>query len=172
MKKTVKLVYIALMTAAALILSYVESLIPFDFGIAGIKLGLANAATVTVLYLFDAKTAACVSASRILLSSLLFGTWVSLIYSAVGGAVSFFGMLLFKNTNKFGIIGVSAVGGVMHNVGQVLTAVCILETIRLTYYIPILVISGVLTGVIIGFISGLLIKRLPNVAMRNYKLKI
>ena len=164
MRKTAKIVYTAITVSVALILSYVETLIPINFGIPGIKIGLANVVTVTVLYLFGKKSAVCVCALRIILSSLLFGTMLSFIYSASGAAFSLLGMILLKKTGKFGTVGVSAAGGILHNMGQLVAAVLVTQTPKIAYYIPVLVISGTLTGVFIGMISSLLIQRLPKSA--------
>ena len=164
MRKTAKIVYTAITVSVALILSYVETLIPINFGIPGIKIGLANVVTVTVLYLLGKKSAVCVCALRIILSSLLFGTMLSFIYSASGAAFSLLGMILLKKTGKFGTVGVSAAGGILHNMGQLVAAVLVTQTPKIAYYIPVLVISGTLTGVFIGMISSLLIQRLPKSA--------
>ncbi len=161
MKNTQKAVRLALIISFALILSYVESLIPLNIGIPGAKIGLANAATVFVLWLWGIKEAFAISAVRILLSAALFGNPVSLIYAASGGIISFVVMVLLKKL-KFGITSVSAVGGVMHNIAQLTVALVVLQTPKLIYYAPMLVAAGLAAGIFIGMISGLLLKKLPQ----------
>ncbi len=160
MKHTQSIVRIALITALALILSYIESLIPLNFGIPGAKIGLANAASVFVLWLMGAKYAFAVSVLRILLSSLLFGTPVSFIYAISGGILSLLAMILLKKL-KFNMISVSAIGGVIHNIAQLIVALIVLETPKLIYYAPVLIIVGLIAGIFIGVLSSLLIKKIP-----------
>ncbi len=160
MKHTQSIVRIALITALALILSYIESLIPLNFGIPGAKIGLANAASVFVLWLMGAKYAFVVSVLRILLSSLLFGTPVSFIYAISGGILSLLAMILLKKL-KFNMISVSAIGGVIHNIAQLIVALIVLETPKLIYYAPVLIIVGLIAGIFIGVLSSLLIKKIP-----------
>lgn len=115
MKKTA---YLGLFLALALICSYIESLIPFYFGIPGVKLGLANIVVVLMLYCTGAKSALAVSVLRILLSGFLFGNMFSILYSLAGGLASFLCMVLLKRSGRFRIISVSAAGGVTHNLGR------------------------------------------------------
>ena len=115
-----KTAYLGLFCAAALILSYVESLIPFFAGIPGMKLGLPNAAIVSVLYLYSWKEAALVNLARILAAGFLFGNAFGILYSAAGAGLSLLCMQLVKRTGKFSPAGVSVIGGVAHNAGQVI----------------------------------------------------
>ena len=129
-------------TAFALIASYIESLIPFYFGIPGVKLGLTNAVIVLVLYLMGTKEALAVSFARILLAGFLFGNLYSILYSLAGGMLSFLVMVLLKRWKRFSVVGVSMAGGVFHNVGQILVAMAVVENVSLAYYMPPLLISG------------------------------
>lgn len=165
--KSAALCTAALMTAVGLVLGYIEHIIPFDFGIPGIKLGLANLAVVSVMYLIGAKSAITVSLSRIFLSSLLFGNPFSLIYSLAGGLLSVLIMLCAKRFFKFSCIGVSILGGVFHNIGQIAVAAIILDSLNILLYLPILLIAGALTGAIIGVISLSVIKKLNKLYKEN-----
>ncbi len=151
--------YFGVFTALALIFSYLESLIPIQFGIPGIKLGLANLLTVILLYKRNAKEALLLSAVRVILSGFMFGNLFSIVYSLAGGIMSLLVMAVLKRSGKFSVIGVSAAGGVSHNIGQLLAAV---ETYRVGYYFPVLLIAGVLTGLLIGTAAEQVLKRLEN----------
>lgn len=158
-KKTAQLgVYIAL----AMILSYVESLIPFSFGVPGIKLGLTNVVTVIMMYTYGIPGALGVAVLRAVLSGFMFGNAFSIIYSVAGCVLSFIFMYILKKTNHFAIISVSAVGGVMHNVGQLIVAANVVKTYSVIYYAPVLIIAGVFTGIIIGIVSDEIVKRIGN----------
>ena len=147
-----KLAALGLLLAFAMILSYVEFLIPFSFGIPGVKLGLANAAILLSLYLLGWKSALLISLSRIFLSALLFGTVLSLAFALTGGILSFLVMAVLCSSKKFYPVSVSAAGGMAHNFGQLLSACLLIRTLNLIYYLPILLISGFLTGLLIGII--------------------
>lgn len=149
---------IGLLTAIAMIFSYIEFLIPFSaFGIPGFKLGLANLVTVFLLYEAKVPMAFAVSLMRILLSSLLFG--ISMLpYSLAGGILSFWVMFLLKKLNIFSIIGISIAGGVFHNVGQLLIAAAIVKNIRVMLYLPILLIIGAVMGFGVGAIAKTIFK--------------
>ena len=158
--KTKKLTVMALTTALAMILSFVESQIPAFVAIPGVKMGLANIAVVFALYKLGWKEAAGVSLIRVVLVSMLFGTVASLFYSLAGAVLSLLGMGLLKRTGKFTEIIVSVTGGVLHNVGQIAMACILLETDALKYYLPFLLVSGILAGVVIGVVSAILVKRI------------
>lgn len=147
-------------TALALIFSYVETLIPNMIGIPGIKLGLANLLIVFMLYKQGVKEAGVLSLVRILLSGALFGSLFSILYSLVGASFSIVIMWLLKRANKFSVVGISMAGGVAHNIGQLVVACVVLESMNIAYYIPVLMVSGTLTGIVIGVLSNELIKRL------------
>lgn len=163
MNRVKKIVDLGLLLAAALILSYIESLIPFGFGIPGIKLGLANLAVLLCLYQWGAREAIILNIMRILLAGFLFGNLYSILYSLVGGFFSFFVMWMAKRLNRLTMTGVSVLGGVFHNIGQLLVAAFVVETAGVFYFIPYLLLSGVLTGLLIGFVAGLILPHLKNV---------
>lgn len=154
--------------ALALILSYVEALIPFNFGIPGIKLGLANLMVVTGLYFMNWKDVITVSVLRILISGFLFGNGVSIIYSLSGGLLSFVIMLIVKKTDFFSVTGVSVVGAVAHNIGQIAAAAFIMRSILIVYYLPVLMIAGVVTGFIMGIVSSSILKILQKQLGRSF----
>lgn len=158
--KTRKITTLALLTAAAMILSYVESLLP-SVGVPGVKLGLANIAVIFALYRLGWKEALAISVVRVFMVSLLFGSLSALLYSLSGAALSLCVMTLLRRGGRFSSVGVSVAGGVAHNAGQILMAMLLLGTARLVYYYPILVISGVAGGIFTGLTAALLIKRIP-----------
>lgn len=141
---------LGMLLALALLCSYIESLIPFSFGIPGIKLGLANIVTVVALYLVGIKEALLVSVARILLSGLLFGNMFAVVYSLAGGILSFLSMIFLKQVLKLNILSVSAAGGIFHNLGQLLVAALVVENLHLLYYMPVLFFAGLITGILIG----------------------
>lgn len=155
--------YFGVFTALALIFSYLETFIPIPLGIPGIKLGLANLLTVILLYKRNAKEAFLLSIARIVLSGFLFGNMFSILYSLAGGLVSLFVMAVLKHSGKFSVMGVSAAGGVAHNMGQLLVAMAAVETYRVGYYFPVLLVAGLLTGLLIGIAAGQILSRLKNV---------
>lgn len=148
-----KVAFYGVAAALSLVLGYVEHLVPFPIGIYGIKLGLSNLATVTVLYLLGGTAALTLNFIRILLSSLLFGNAVSLIYSLCGGMISAAVMILIKRINKVSCVGTSIVGGITHNMAQLAVAVVMVDSLKIAFYLPILMIVGAITGAIIGVCS-------------------
>lgn len=157
--------YFGVLTALALIFSYVETLIPVSFGVPGIKLGLANLVTVIVLYKTGWREALLLQMVRILLAGFLFGNLFSILYSLAGGILSLTVMALLARTGRFGVPGVSVAGGVSHNTGQLLVAMAVVETYRVGYYLPVLLIAGVATGCVIGIVSGEVLKRIRDMDM-------
>lgn len=155
-----KTAYLGLFAAIAIIFGYVESLIPFFAGIPGMKLGLANLAVLFILEKNSWKEAALVSTVRILVIGFLFGNMFSILYSLAGAALSLTVMTLMKKFSGFSILGVSVAGGVSHNIGQLIVASFIVENTSLLYYAPVLLISGVATGLLIGFLTGEITKRI------------
>lgn len=147
-------------TALALIFSYVELLIPINFGIPGAKLGLANLVIIIVLYKSDWKEALLLSVVRIVLAGFLFGNLFGILYSLAGGILSLAVMALLKRSGAFSIIGVSMAGGVSHNVGQLIMAMLVVETYAVGYYLPVLLIAGLITGTLIGIAGREMLKRL------------
>ena len=160
--KASKLARYGLLIALALVLSYAESLLP-SLGVPGVKLGLPNLVIVFALYRLGLWDAWCLSIVRVLLASTLFGSVVSLAYSVAGAVLSLAVMGLLKKTGKFSPVGVSVAGGVAHNAGQILVAMALLETARLAWYLPVLWISGTVAGVLIGVVSGEVVKRVPDI---------
>lgn len=156
-----KTAYMGLLLAFALILSYVESLIPFFFGVPGMKLGLANLAVLLTMVLFGTREALTINLARIILTSFLFGNMSMLLYSMAGGIVSFIVMLCMKKTKKFSITGISMGGGVFHNIGQLLVAFFVVETRSVFYYMPVLILAGVGTGFLNGIIAAAVCPHLP-----------
>ena len=161
MNKNKKLANMAMLVALAMIFSYVESLIPINFGIPGMKLGVANLVTVTGLYILAPMEVFLVVVLRVLLVGFMFGNGMSILYSLAGGILSFLVMLLLKRAKGFSMIGVSIAGGVSHNIGQIAVAMCVLENTKLVYYLPVLMIAGTITGILIGVVSR---KILPAVS--------
>lgn len=154
MTPAAKAAYVAILIALALILSYVEAMIPLNFGIPGIKLGLANLVVLIGLFLLRPGEVLAISVARILLAGFLFGNAASIIYSLAGGLLSFAVMLGLSKCSRFSIMGISIAGGVSHNIGQIIVASIAVENIKLMYYLPALLIAGVLTGLLIGVIGG------------------
>ena len=159
---TKKLAMMGLFTALAMIFGYVEAILPISVGIPGVKLGLANIVVLFALYYLKPSEAFLINIVRIILVSFMFGNLSVMLYSLAGGVLSFGAMLLFKKSGKFSVYGVSVAGGVFHNVGQLLVAMLVLETMSLVYYGPVLLISGVVTGLVIGIVSSEVIKRIGN----------
>ena len=157
--KTKKIAVLALAIALAMILSFVESQISAFVAIPGVKIGLANIAVVFVLYKLGWKEAVLISLVRVVMVSMLFGTLVSLFYSVAGAVLSLTGMVLLKKTGLFSTVAVSVTGGVLHNVGQILMACLLLETNVIVYYLPFLILSGVIAGVVIGVVSAIMVNR-------------
>lgn len=155
-----KVAFLGVYIALALIFSYVEMLIPFSFGVPGMKLGLANLITLTVLYKVGRKEAYCFTLARVVLTGFLFGNYFSILYSLSGGLLGLFAMDFSKKRGGYSIFGVSMLGGVFHNIGQVFMAGIVLETSRILYYLPILLISGLGTGFLIGFLASEAFRRL------------
>lgn len=164
MKKleTKKLTLLSSLVAVAMILSYIESLIPAFVAVPGVKMGLSNIATVFALYTLGPAYAVCVSVVRVFLSALLFGNFVSLIYSLSGAALALLVMILLKRLDCFSTIGVSVSGGVMHNAGQIIAACIVMENAAISLYIIPLIISGTLSGIAIGIVAGMLVDRIKK----------
>ncbi len=158
-KKTLQMTTLALTIAFAMILSFVESRIPAFVAIPGVKVGLANIAVIFTLYKFGVKEAITVSIIRVILISMLFGSPVSLIYSISGATLSLLTMILLKKLTPLSEVAISVTGGVMHNVGQIGAACLILSTNVVIYYLPFLLVSGTIAGIVVGIASAIVIKR-------------
>lgn len=166
MKTSRKISYCAMLTALAMIFSYIESLIPINFGVPGMKLGLANLVTVTGLYFLNPLEVLAVVLMRILLTGFMFGTGMSIVYSLAGGILSFAVMALMQKKKGFSIIGVSITGGIFHNVGQILVAAMVVKNIKMAYYLPVLLLSGTITGLLIGIVGKKIIATLKRESAR------
>ncbi|MDE6471302.1 MAG: Gx transporter family protein [Eubacterium sp.] len=160
--KAKKIALFGMMVALAFTFSYLESLIPFDFAIPGVKLGLANLVVVVALYIMNPGEAFAIAVIRIFLAGLTFGNMYSLAYSLCGGILSFVVMWLTKKT-KLSVIGVSMLGGICHNIGQIAVAAVIMETVRIAYYLPVLLVAGLVTGLLLGVVSKLIIDRFEKI---------
>ncbi len=146
-----RVAYSAMLAALAMIFSYIEALIPFSFGVPGIKLGLANLVVLLGFYFLRPMQVAEISAIRIVLTAFLFGNMASLLYSLAGGFLSFLAMLLLIKKGKgFSPIGISIAGGVCHNIGQLAAAFFILESAGVLYYLPALMLGGLISGMLVG----------------------
>ena len=156
-----------LLTALGLIIGYIEFLIPIPLGIPGVKPGFANIVIVWALYSLGPWEALMINGMRIFLSGFLFGNFSMILYSLAGAAVSFLCMCLAKKSGLFSMTGVSMIGGVMHNMGQLLVAMAVLETISLVYYGPVLLAAGVITGLLIGIVTGEVKKRIPAALVKK-----
>lgn len=160
--KSKTVAFYGLFIALAMILAYVEVLLPPLFpAVPGIKMGLPNIIIVFLLYRRSAKSAIVVSLIRILLVSILFGNAMALIYSLSGGILSLLIMIFLRRLNFLSTVGVSVAGGVAHNVGQILTAMLLLQTAELGYYLVVLTVSGIIAGIFVGLCGVMLIKKIP-----------
>ncbi len=136
--------------AVALILSYIEALIPFSFGIPGIKLGLPNLVVIMLLYRNGTRDALLVNLARIFLAGFLFSSLYAILYALAGAVLSFLAMLIGKRAGCFSAVGVSVLGGVFHNIGQTVVAMFVVETFSIAFYAPFLIVAGTVTGALLG----------------------
>ena len=160
--KTKYMGYGAILTALAMIFSYVEAILPFAIGIPGVKLGIANIVVVIALYKYGVKMALTVNIIRIFISGLLFSGTFGILYSIAGGILSFIAMLIIKKFKCFSIVGVSMTGGVFHNLGQLITAAVLVSNLKIFVYFPVLLFSGLITGIINGIVAGLVLEKLEK----------
>lgn len=165
--KTKNVVYCGVLIATAMLIGYVEQSLPLNIGIPGVKLGLANAVTIVALSFLGKKEAILITILRIILSALLFGKLFAMIFSIAGAVLSLGIMLLLKKTDKFSNVGISISGGVMHNVGQIVAAVILLRTKAIIYYLPVLIIAGVVSGIVIGMLSEIILTRINTYKSRS-----
>lgn len=156
-------VYFGMFTALALIFSYMESLIPFHIGIPGVKLGLANLVIVVAMYKMNKKQVYLLSVTRVVLAGFMFGNLFSIVYSLAGSLLSLAVMYGLKRKESFSIMGISMAGGVFHNIGQLIVAMIVLESLNLVYYASVLLISGLITGIVIGIVSDEIMKRIKKI---------
>ncbi len=161
--KSKKTAYLAIFTACALILSFVETLIPPVYSaVPGIKIGLPNIIIIYALYKISFLSAFAVSLVRVLLVALLFGNVMTLLYSLAGAVLSLTIMVILKKTAYFSVAGVSVTGAVFHNLGQIIVAILILDTVEIGYYMLVLTLTGVVSGILVGILSAILLKRTKN----------
>ena len=163
MNNTRKITICGLMTALAMIFSYIESLVPIPIPVPGVKLGLANMAIMIVMFTIGTREAVFVDIIRVVLTSMLFGNFNSFLFSISGAVLSIVVMAVLKHTDKFSEVGISVTGGVMHNIGQIIAAIIIMDTSAIILYLPVLMISGVVTGIVIGIVASIIVKRVNRV---------
>ena len=162
-KRIKRITMLALCTSLALLLSYVEMLVPPIFtGVPGIKMGLPNIAIVFILYRIGAKEAAAVSFIRIAITSMLFGSPLMFVYSFAGAALSLAVMILLKKLDILSSVGVSVAGALAHNVGQIIVAMILMHTSQIGYYLIVLSITGAISGIFVGLLGGFVIKRISK----------
>ena len=167
MDKTKKIATYGVMAALAMILSYVEMQLPAFAAIPGVKMGLTNIVVIVALYKMGNKSAIFINIVRIIAVSLLFGTLMSFAFSFAGGMLSTLVMILLKKTDKFSTVGVSVAGGITHNIGQILAAMLLLNTKAIIWYLPVLWLSGILSGLLIGLIGAIIVKRIKVVNCKS-----
>jgi len=160
---TKKIAYLGLLIALAFVFSYIEFLIPVNIGVPGAKLGLANLVIIVALYTLSEKDAFVLSMVRIVLVGFTFANLASMLYSLAGGVLSYVAMIIAKKTNKLSITGVSVLGGVFHNIGQIIMAIWVVKTVSLVYYLPVLMVSGIAAGVAIGILGSMVTKRIKRI---------
>lgn len=158
-----KIAFLGLFVALAFVLSYIEYMLPLNIGIPGAKIGLANLVVMVALYTVGDKNAIALSIIRVVLVGLTFGNISMMMYSLAGAALSLCVMLTAKKLGKLSVTGVSVLGGVFHNIGQIIVAMLVLETQSLLYYLPFLIVIGTITGVLIGFVANLITTRVKSV---------
>lgn len=156
-----------LLIALAMMLSYIEILIPFHVGVPGIKLGLANIVVLTAFFFFPPAQVLAISLFRVLLTGLLTGSGMALVFSLAGGLCSFFVMLLCCKSNWFSPVGISLAGGVTHNIAQLCIAVLLLQTTSLVFYLPFLLLAGIVTGLCNGLLVAKMLPTLTSYLKKN-----
>lgn len=160
-----KVASLSLLIALALIFSYVEAIIPYNPGIPGVKLGVANIVTIIALYMYGNKDAFIVSMVRVFIAGLLFNGIFGACYAMVGAMVSLIGMILLKKTKLFSVVGVSMAGGVLHNLGQLLVAAALISDLKIFFYFPVLMFSGIVAGIAVGIVSTVVLARLDKTVL-------
>ncbi|MCK5758255.1 MAG: Gx transporter family protein [Clostridiales bacterium] len=162
---TRKIALSGIFISMALVLSFFEGLIPMNIGVPGVKLGLANIVTLTALFILGPVYALLIQIGRVVLSALLFGNLAGLLYSLSGGLLSIVAMILLYKIKRpiFSIVAISVLGAIFHNIGQITAASLIVQDLRLSYYLPILMLFGAAAGIFVGFICKYLIKGLNGI---------
>lgn len=159
-KKSAWVARYGMLIALAFIFSYIEALFPIYLGAPGVKLGLANLVTMTGLYTIGIPGTIAVSLVRIILAGFTFGNMFSILYSMAGAFLSLLLMVLCKKSGWFGTVGVSVIGGVGHNIGQLLVAAFVVQTAGVFAYFPVLLAAGTVAGAVIGLLGGMVIRRI------------
>ncbi len=158
--KNKKLVLLSFLLCLCLILSYIDSIIPYNFVIPGIKIGLCNIAIIFTIYKFSIQDAILISLLRVLIMGILFNNGLTFLYSLAGAILSLIVMAILKKINIFDEYGVCVAGALSHNIGQLLCAYFLLNTSTIIYYLPYLLLSGFFSGILVGILSLVLIKRI------------
>ena len=159
-EKTKKIAFLGVITSVALILAYVEAILPPIYAaVPGIKVGLPNIVIIFILYRYGVKEAVMVSGVRLLIVALLFGNVMTLAYSTAGAVLSLLVMSLLKKIDSFSTVGVSIAGAVSHNLGQIAVAVILLESVQISYYMIVLAVTGTVAGIFIGLAGNAILKR-------------
>lgn len=158
--KNKKLVLLSFLLCLCLILSYIDSIIPYNFVIPGIKIGLCNIAIIFTIYKFSIQDAILISLLRVLIMGILFNNGLTFLYSLAGAILSLIVMAILKKINIFDEYGVCVAGALSHNIGQLLCACFLLNTSTIIYYLPYLLLSGFFSGILVGILSLVLIKRI------------
>lgn len=161
-EKAKKVALYGILIALAMVMSFVESLIPIPIPVPGVKLGLANLVTITGLYLVGIPGTVCVTILRVVLVGFTFGNPYSMIYGLSGSLMSLLVMAIAKKSNWFSQVGISILGGVFHNIGQITFAALIVQTIGVYVYFPALLAAGCIAGTVIGILGGIMTERLVN----------
>ncbi len=155
-----KIAYCGIFTSLALILSYLESMVPINYAVPGIKLGLANIVTIVVLCRLNISMTIIITLSRIIIAGILFGNPVMMVYGLSGAVLSITVMCFVKKLKIFTVTGISICGAIFHNIGQLLVAMLILENTKIMYYLPVLLVGGAVAGTVIGIIGGVVMKNI------------
>ncbi len=156
--KTKQITQLGMLLSISLVLGYLESLLPVMAAVPGVKTGLANIVTMLVLYRYGGKQAFFIMLLRVTMAGFLYSGVTGILYGLMGGVCCLIVMALLKRCSLFSILGVSMAGAISHNAGQIIAAVLVMENAAIFYYLPILCISGVLSGLLVGYLSHLLIK--------------
>ncbi len=150
------------MIALSMLLGYFESLVPLNIGVPGVKLGLANIVIIVMINKLPFPDLIVISLFRVILSSVLFGNVQALIFSVCGALFSLLIMYIMKRSKLFGTVGISIGGGVAHNIGQLVCALFMIGVFRIIYYLPVLLVSGVVSGMLIGIFGAYIGKRMGD----------
>ena len=157
--KTKQITKLGMFLSIALVLSYFESLLPVMIAVPGIKIGLANIITMLLLYCTNFQKTFCFMVARVILSGFLFSGVSGIVYSFVGGLFCICAMCIIKKSSLFSMIGVSMTGAIFHNIGQIVVAIFIMENAHILYYLPVLCVSGMVSGLVVGYLTYFILKR-------------